>query len=283
MHFASRLLLILSLLVAPLAFANGADSKLPFTLKGQWQQGSMLIGNTVPGNQVWFNGRALSVSPDGDFVFGLDRDEKPDAEIKVQTSPEAAPQIWPYKVAARAWSIQRIDGLLPDKVEPPAAVTARIEREAVLLNAARDRDTPQTGFRQNFIWAATGRISGVFGNQRILNGIPKQPHYGVDVAVPTGTVIRAPADGVVSLAEPDLYFTGGTIIIDHGQGVSSIMVHLSALKAKVGDVVKQGDVVALSGMTGRATGPHLHWGINWFRSRLDPEKLLPPMPVSRKK
>ncbi|MES2491078.1 MAG: M23 family metallopeptidase [Pseudomonadota bacterium] len=283
MRFTSRLLLVLSLLVAPLAFANGANPKPPFTLKGDWQQGAMLLGNTMPGNQVWFNGRLLSVSPDGDFVFGLDRDEKPDAEIKIQTSPESPPQIWPYKVAKRDWSIQRIDGLPPDKVEPPAAVTARIEREAVLLNAARDRDTPQSGFRQSFAWAATGRISGVFGNQRILNGIPKQPHYGVDVAVPTGTPIRAPADGVVSLAEPDLYFTGGTIIIDHGQGVSSIMVHLSALKAKVGDVVKQGDVVALSGMTGRATGPHLHWGINWFRSRLDPEKLLPPMPASRKK
>lgn len=283
MFFASRLLIAFSLLSTPLAFADGVESKVPFTLKGEWRQGSMLLGSTIPGNQVWFNGRALSVSPDGDFVFGLDRDEAPDAEIKVQTSPQSPPQVWSYKVAKRAWSVQRIDGLPQDKVEPPAAVTARIEREAVLLNAARERDTPQTGFRQNFEWAAKGRISGVFGNQRILNGIPKQPHYGVDVAVPTGTPITAPADGVVSVAEANLYFTGGTIMLDHGQGVSSIMVHLSALKVKVGDAVKQGDVVALSGATGRATGPHLHWGINWFRSRIDPQTMLPAMPVKNKK
>lgn len=251
-------------------------------LKGSWQQGSLVTGQAEPGTLVWFKDRALRVSPQGDFVFGLDRDEPAEVELRWQGSSGSAPQVRRYAVAPRPWSIQRIDGLPQDKVEPPAAVTARIEREQALLNAARDRDTPGQGWRQRFAWAATGRISGVFGNQRILNGIPKQPHYGVDVAVPVGAPIRAPADGIVSLAEPDLYFTGGTLMIDHGHGVHSIMVHLSALKVGVGEPVKQGEVVALSGKTGRATGPHLHWGIGWFRSRVDPQTLLPPMPVQQR-
>ncbi|HSW11434.1 MAG TPA: M23 family metallopeptidase [Solimonas sp.] len=250
-------------------------------LRGSWQQGSLVFGQVEPGTQVWFGERALRVSPQGGFVIGLDRDEPAEVELRLQGQGDAAPRSLRYAVAPRVWKIQRIDGLPPDKVEPPAAVLARIEREQQLLNAARDIDSEQDGYRQAFAWAAQGRISGVFGNQRILNGIPKQPHYGVDVAVPTGTRIRAPADGVVSLAEPDLYFTGGTLMIDHGHGVSSIMVHLSKLQVRVGDAVKQGDVVALSGMTGRATGPHLHWGIGWFRSRVDPQTLLPPMPARR--
>lgn len=250
-------------------------------LQGSWQQGSLVFGKAEPGTQVWFREHRLRVSPQGEFVLGLDRDEPAEAELKVQAPGEPMPQLFRYGVAPREWKVQRIDGLPPDKVEPPSAVQARIEREQLLLNAARALDTDHQGFSQPFAWAATGRISGVFGSQRILNGTPKQPHYGVDVAVPTGTPIRAPADGVVSLAERDLYFTGGTLMIDHGHGVSSIMVHLSELKAKVGDVVKQGDVVALSGMTGRATGPHLHWGINWFRSRIDPQTLLPPMPAPK--
>ncbi|PPE72387.1 peptidase M23 [Solimonas fluminis] len=248
-------------------------------LEGSWQQGSLVHGQAAPGSQVWFQDRALRVSPQGDFVFGLDRDEPPEVELRWQEPGDAAPQSRRHPVAPRPWKIQRIDGLPQDKVEPPAAVMARIEREQALLNAARDRDTEGQGWRQRFAWAATGRISGVFGNQRILNGIPKQPHYGVDVAVPVGTPIRAPADGVVSLAEPDLYFTGGTLMIDHGHGLHSIMVHLSSLKVAVGDPVRQGQVVALSGKTGRATGPHLHWGIGWFRSRVDPQTLLPPMAV----
>ncbi|WP_240433435.1 M23 family metallopeptidase [Solimonas sp. K1W22B-7] len=254
-----------------------------FELQGSWQQGSLVHGQAEPGTRVWFGESALRVSPQGAFVFGLDRDEPAKVELRWQGQGDARPLSRRYAVAPRPWKIQRIDGLPPDKVEPPPEVMARIEREQALLNAARDLDSDLDGWRQRFAWAATGRISGTFGNQRILNGIPKQPHYGIDVAVPVGTPIHAPADGVVSLAEPDLYFTGGTLMIDHGHGVSSIMVHLSALKVRVGDAVRQGEVVALSGKTGRATGPHLHWGIGWFRSRVDPQTLLPPMPVRRAK
>lgn len=277
MRFASRLLLTLSLAFTSLAFADGVNSKLPFKLKGEWQQGAMLIGNTIPGNQVWFNGRTLSVSPDGDFVFGLDRDEKPEAELKVQ-SPGAAVQIFKYSVQKRSYDIQRLNGLPPKMVNPPAEVQQRIEEDQRLARDARQVDSPRTDFLQKFIWPCEGRISGVFGSQRILNGEAKQPHYGVDVAVPVGTPVRAPAGGVITLASPDMYFTGGTLMIDHGQGVASAFLHLSQLKVKVGDVVKQGDIIALSGMTGRATGPHLDWRMNWFDSRIDAQLLPGPMP-----
>jgi murein DD-endopeptidase MepM/ murein hydrolase activator NlpD len=248
-----------------------------FTLRGDWRQGSLLIGNTTPGNQVWFNGRSLSVSPDGDFVFGLDRDEKPDAELKVQTLG-AAEQSFHYTVQKRSYEIQEIKGLPPKMVNPPPELQQRIENDQRLAREARQRDSARTDFLQRFIWPCSGRISGVFGSQRILNGEPKQPHYGVDVAVPVGTPVKAPAAGVVSLAENDMYFTGGTLMLDHGQGVASAFLHLSKLKVKVGDVVKQGQVIAESGMTGRATGPHLDWRMNWFDSRVDAQLLVPTMP-----
>lgn len=279
MQFASRLLLTLLLGIAPSAFADGADARLPFKLKGEWQQGAMLIGSTIPGNQVWFNGRALSVSPNGDFVFGLDRDEKSEAELKIQ-APGAAVQSFKYTVQKRDYDIQRLSGLPPKMVNPPPELQQRIEEDQRLAREARQIDSPRTDFLQKFIWPCKGRISGVFGSQRILNGEPKQPHYGVDVAVPVGTPVRAPAGGVVTLASPDMYYTGGTLMIDHGQGVASAFLHLSKLKVKVGDVVKQGDIVALSGMTGRATGPHLDWRMNWFDSRIDAQLLPGDMPQS---
>jgi len=274
--------LLSSLFLTFSSFADSTDAKLPFKLKGEWQQGAMLIGNTIPGNQVWFNGRALSVSPDGDFVFGLDRDEKDDAELKIQ-SPGAAVQSFKYSVQKRTYDIQRLDGLPSKMVNPPADLQKRIEDDQRLAREARQVDSPRTDFLQKFIWPCEGRISGVFGSQRILNGEAKQPHYGVDVAVPIGTPVRAPAGGVITLASPDMYYTGGTLMIDHGQGVASAFLHLSKLKVKVGDVVKQGDIIALSGMTGRATGPHLDWRMNWFDSRIDAQLLPGPMPAQSSK
>jgi len=176
--------------------------------------------------------------------------------------------------------VQRIDGLPPAQVNPPPETEARIAHDQVLIVAAHARDTERGDFLQHFQWPASGRVSGIFGSQRILNGTPKAPHYGVDVAVPIGTPVHAPIGGVVSLAEADLYFTGGTLIIDHGHGVSSVLVHLSKLDVKVGDEVQQGEVVAHSGMTGRATGPHLHWGVYWFGQHIDPQTLVPPMPAT---
>jgi murein DD-endopeptidase MepM/ murein hydrolase activator NlpD len=244
-----------------------------YVIRGEWRQGALLIGRTDPGALVTFAGRRLRVSADGGFVFGLDRDEKPEVTLSVQL-PGRTALVEKHAVASRDWEIQRIEGLPPAKVNPPPAAMRRIEAEAKAIKAAEARDTDITDFAGTFIWPVRGRVSSVFGSQRILNGTPKQPHYGVDVAVPIGTPVMAPAGGVVSLARRDLYFTGGTLIIDHGHGVSSILVHLSKLLVREGAVVKQGQVVAESGMTGRATGPHLHWGIYWLDAHVDPQAVL---------
>jgi murein DD-endopeptidase MepM/ murein hydrolase activator NlpD len=154
----------------------------------------------------------------------------------------------------------------------------RIRQEQVAVDAARAQLLPITAFRQTFRWPAIGPVSGVFGSQRVYNGEPGRPHYGVDVAVPTGTRVYAPADGIVTLARKDMYYSGGTIILDHGFGLSSSFLHLSKVLVKVGDVIKQGDVLAETGATGRASGPHLDWRMNWLDRRVDAQLLVPAMP-----
>ncbi len=255
------------------AVATSAPDAAAYALRGEWRQGALLIGKTEPRASVVFEGRNLRVSPEGWFVFGLDRDEKSDVMLSVQLPGQTA-VVEHHTVVARDWEIQRIEGLPPSKVNPPAAAMKRIAAEAGTIKAAEARDSEHSDFAGTFVWPVKGRLSGTFGSQRILNGTPKQPHYGIDVAVPTGTPVAAPAGGVVSLARPDLYFTGGTLIIDHGHGVSSILVHLSKLLVREGMTVKQGQVIAESGMTGRATGPHLHWGVYWFGAHVDPQTVL---------
>lgn len=254
--------------------AAAADA--PYTLRGEFQQGAVVFGRAAPGSSVVLDGRKLLLTPAGDFVFGFDRDAGPDAELRV-TPPGAAEQVKHYAVRKVDWSVQRIEGLPPKLVNPPPETEQRIAAEAKLIAAAHERDTAIDDFTQPFVWPASGRVSGIFGSQRILNGVPKQPHYGVDVAVPTGTPVHAPAGGIVALAEPDLYFTGGTLIVDHGHGLSSVVVHLSKLLVKPGQRVERGQVIALSGMTGRATGPHVHWGVYWFGAHVDAQRLVPPM------
>lgn len=256
-----------------LAFSAVAQAASPCTLHGQWQQGGLVIGKTNPAATVVLDGRRLGVSPQGYFVFGFDRDAAATTTLTVQLPGQPA-ESKTYPVRKRLWKVQRINGLPPDKVTPPPEVEARIEHEAAEVKAAREQDSALEGFTEPLQWPAHGEVSGVFGSQRILNGIPKQPHPGEDIVVPTGTPVTAPASGVIALAEPDLYFTGGTIIIDHGHGLSSVLVHLSKLLVRVGDPVKQGQVVGKSGMTGRATGPHLHWGIYWFDAHIDPRSAM---------
>jgi murein DD-endopeptidase MepM/ murein hydrolase activator NlpD len=259
-----------------LAFGAFAHAATPYTLHGRWQQGGLLVGKTNPAASVILDGRKLSVSPEGWFVFGFDRDAAATASLSVQL-PGQPIESKTYPVKQRVWKVQRINGLPQDKVTPPPEVEQRIEREADEIKAARSPDSALTDFTEHLQWPAHGQISGVFGSQRILNGVPKQPHPGEDIVVPTGTPVTAPAGGVVTLAEPDLYFTGGTVIIDHGHGLSSVLVHLSKLLVKTGDTVKQGQLVAKSGMTGRATGPHLHWGMYWFDAHIDPQSAMAAM------
>lgn len=261
--------------------AVDAAAAAPVTIKGEWRQGELLIGHVAPGSKVRFKGKPLRVGDDGHFVIGLDRDESGEPKLEVITA-DGRTHAESHEIAARTYSIQKLT-LPPDQVNAPPEVSARIEREGALTRDARMIDSARDDYEAVFAWPAKGRISGVYGSQRILNGEKKQPHYGVDVAVPTGTPVRAPAGGVVTLAEPDLYYTGGTLMIDHGHGLTSAFLHLSQLKSKVGDAVKQGDVIALSGASGRATGPHLDWRISWFDARVDPQRLVPAMAAAAPK
>lgn len=256
---------------APSAPARPAVDALQ--LKGEWRQGELIFGRTAPGAKVEFAGRSVRVSKDGDFVIGLDRDAPAKVELGV-TPPAAAAIRREFAVAARTYDIQKIEGLPPAQVNPPPEVQGRIKQEQHESYVARMIDTGREDYLKGFTWPCTGRISGVYGSQRVLNGVAKQPHYGVDVAVPIGTEVRAPAAGVVTLAAPDMYYTGGTLMIDHGHGLTSAFLHLSKLRVKVGQSVGQGEVVAESGMTGRATGPHLDWRVSWFEARVDPQRLV---------
>lgn len=250
----------------------------PLQLSGEWRQGELVTGRTVPGASVTFEGRPVRVAEDGLFIIGLDRDEKATVELAVEI-PAGGREQRSFAVARREYDVQRIDGLPESKVNPPPAALKRIEQDQRLVRQARGIDQPHRDFAQGFIWPAQGRVSGVYGSQRVLNGVPKQPHYGVDVAAPAGSPVRAPAGGVVTLAVADMYFTGGTLMIDHGHGLSSAFLHLQKLLVKRGDRVKQGDLIGELGATGRATGPHLDWRMSWFDARIDPQRLVPPMPA----
>ncbi|MCB2146360.1 MAG: M23 family metallopeptidase [Deltaproteobacteria bacterium] len=248
-----------------------------FTLEGHLVQGGMAIGKVEPATTVFFHGKAVRVSPEGLFVIGFSRDAEPEAVIELRL-PSGTVEKHPVRIEKRSYKIQRIDGLPPRKVSPSAEDLKRIRKDIALVKAVRKKDDPRTDFLQPFIWPVSGRISGVYGSQRILNGKPKRPHYGVDIAAPTGTPVKAPADGVVSLAHDDMFYSGGTLIVDHGHGLSTVFMHLHKILVEEGQRVRQGDVIAQVGATGRVTGPHLHWGMNWFETRLDPSLLVPPIP-----
>ena len=243
-------------------------------VRGELTQGSMLVGKTEPGNQVTFNGRSLSVSESGYFVFGMAREADSEHELTVVTADGKTHQ-YPLQVASREFDIQRIDGLPQQTVTPDPEIQDRVSRENQQIAAARSTRSDMTYFAGPYIWPAEGRISGVYGSQRILNGEPRAPHWGLDIAAPTGTPVHAPVNGVVVLAHPDMFMSGGTLIVDHGHGVFSNFLHLHRILVDVGDYVEQGDPIAEIGATGRATGPHLDWRMNWEAMRVDPQLLLP--------
>jgi len=236
-------------------------------------QGGLVTGRVEPGSRVAFEGRALRVSPQGLFVFGLGRDAGPEAMIAV-TAPNGARSDQRVAVQPREWDIQRLEGLPGRMVTPDSEALARIRGEQERLNAARRTDTALPHFAEGFDWPARGRISGVYGSQRILNGQPRAPHLGLDVAVPVGTPLVAAAGGRVTLAE-DLYFTGHTLLIEHGHGVTTLYAHMSRLDVREGDPVGRGQLIGLSGATGRVTGPHLHLGMFWLSTSVDPRPVLP--------
>ncbi|MBT3789777.1 MAG: M23 family metallopeptidase [Alphaproteobacteria bacterium] len=251
-------------------------------LEGSFTQGGMATGRVAPGSNVRFLDRDVRVSKEGLFVIGFGRDFLNKAELEI-TSPDGKMTRRLVDIKKRTYKIQRISGLPKKMVSPGKKALERIRRENVWIGKVRSRNTETPWFSAGFIWPAIGPVSGVYGSQRILNGKPRRPHFGVDVAMPTGTPVVAPAAGMIALAKKDLYFTGGTIMIDHGHGVTSVLMHLSRVDAKVGDIVKAGDPVGAIGATGRATGPHLDWRVNWFNQRLDPQLLVPPMPKGKTK
>ena len=265
-------------LVAVSSVASAASPK-PYELSGDFVQGGLVTGKTTPGATVTFEGKSIRVSDQGEFLFGFGRDYKETASLIV-TYPNGKSYKQTIEVARRSYKIERVDGLPPSKVTPSEEFLKRIRKENAEIARIRAIDTPNKWFQSGWMWPAIGRISGVYGSQRVLNGVPKRPHFGIDVAAPTGTDVWASTDGVIRMAEKDLFYTGGTIMIDHGFGLVSVYSHLSKLSVKPGEFVKQGQKIGEVGSTGRSTGPHLDWRLNWFKERLDPELLLGPMPKS---
>ncbi len=244
-----------------------ADERVVFP--ASVSQGALVFGKVPPGSVVHYAGRTLRVSGYGTVVFGVGRDEAGPLSVAV-TAPSGRTQAVEIAITPRDWPVERVNGVPPKTVNPPPEIAARIQREQALVTAARLRDDERTDFAQPFQWPVQGRISGRFGNARVYNGQPGAGHSGMDIAAPTGTPVKAPAGGVVTFAAPDLYLTGGTVLLDHGYGISSNFLHLSRIDVKVGDRIEPGQVIGAVGATGRATGPHLHWGMNWFDVRVDP-------------
>jgi murein DD-endopeptidase MepM/ murein hydrolase activator NlpD len=236
-------------------------------------QGGMLLGRAAPGTRVALESRALRVTAEGDFVCGFGRDHGPHATITL-TYPDGRQDQRALSVLRRQWSVQTITGLPPAQVTPDQAALRRIATEREQLGQARATDSALTHFTAALAWPARGRISGVYGSQRVLNGQPRQPHYGLDVAAPVGTPISAALAGRVTLSG-DFFFFGQLLVLDHGHGVNTLYAHLSERIAGEGDIVEQGQLIARMGATGRVTGPHLHFSLSWFQLFLDPQPLLP--------
>jgi len=269
-----RLAAVACLLMLPVLPVRAAEPPAGMSWQGSFEQGGMVTGSVVPGTVLRLGERLVPIADDGHFVFGFGRDEAAELPLEVR-QPDGAQILVRLAIARRQYDIQRIEGLPPKQVTPPPEVLERIRRENAEIEAVREHVSPRTDFLQGWIWPAKGPVSGIYGSQRILNGQPRQPHYGVDIAAPAGSPVVATTDGTVVLAETDLYYTGGTVIIDHGLGVTAAYLHMQKVTVKAGQRVRQGEVIGAVGATGRATGAHLDWRVNWFDVRLDPQLLLP--------
>ena len=241
--------------------------------EGKFVQGHFILGKTDPGAKILIDKKSVRVSKDGFFAFGLGRDRKND--VVITETLNGIKNKFVKKVLKREYKIQRIDGLPEKKVTPPKEVYDRIRKENKLIGRARAIDTNLTYFKDQFITPVDNAIiTGVYGSQRILNGKPRWPHYGLDYAQKTGTPIKAMLSGVVTLAEKDLYYTGATLIFDHGHGISTLYMHMNEIFVEMGQEVKKGDTIGTVGKSGRATGPHLDVRLNWFDVKLDPGSVL---------
>jgi murein DD-endopeptidase MepM/ murein hydrolase activator NlpD len=275
MILSRRMLMVLLPLLAGAGFVRRAQAAIE--LDGHLTQGGLAFGRTDAGSRVTLDGKSMPIAGDGRFIVGFGRDQAPHATLAIAPAGGKT-ESQDLAITQRKFDIQHINNLPKNQVEPSAEELKRIKAEQVRINAARARDTDLPFAFEGFDWPALGPISGVYGSQRILNGQPRSPHFGVDVAAPLGTPLKAPAGGIVSLADADLFFTGGTIIIDHGHGLASLFGHMQKVAVKEGDSLAKGGYVGDLGRTGRATGPHLHWGMYLFSTPIDPQLLVPPMP-----
>ncbi len=262
--------------VATVAALSAAPLAADVSLDGAFVQGGLVIGRTEPGSRVALDGRPLRVSADGLFLIGFGRDAVPAARLVVRHADGRLTERR-LDIARRTYEISRVDGLPERKVTPRPEDLERIKADNAKIAAARAADSAETFFEVGFAWPVKGRLSGVYGSQRILNGRPRSPHNGVDVAAPKGTPVAAVSGGRVALAEADMFLTGKTVMIDHGHGLTSVYAHMDAITVEKGQIVARGQPIGAVGMTGRATGPHLHWGVTLFRTHLDPALVAGPM------
>ena len=270
----------------PFAYANvelngqnealSSQEQVNVVLNGKFTQGALLRGQAPAGAKVTLNGETVQTNKDGKFVVGFEREAPLQQTLVVKLDNG---QKWQRDITLekREYNIQRIDGLEQKMVSPPAEVTARIKQDNINVANARSGNTDLDALFTRFEWPAKGVISGVYGSQRILNGVPKWPHYGLDIANETGTPVYAPVDGVVTMAD-DLYYSGNTLILDHGMCVFSTFLHMDTITVEVGETVKQGEQIGTIGSTGRSTGPHLDWRINLGNTRLDPQTIISGSP-----
>ena len=249
------------------------------TLDGALTQGALIRGFAGPGARVTLDGKPVRVAPDGHFIFGFGRDAPSRASLDV-TFRDGSHLRRTFAIAPRHYDVRRINNLPPAEVTPPPETLVRVKEEAAEIDRAFARQSDSVAFETPLEWPVTGIITGVYGSQTFLNGQARQPHLGVDITAPAGTPIKAAATGTVTLAKSDLYFTGGTVIIDHGYGLSTLYIHLQNIAVRSGDRVTQGQIIGELGETGRATGPNLHWGLVWNEVRLDPVLAAGPMPPS---
>lgn len=253
------------------------DIAIALELEGELIEGGLIRGLVESGSKVKLNDKKVSVADDGGFIIGFHRDTEDTMELVVISS-EQVTESYALKIKNRDYLIQKIDGLPSKMVTPPDSVLNRIKKEALRVKNARARKVKTPYHRKGFIWPAEGTITGIYGSQRILNGEYRRPHFGVDIAGPVGTPVYAACDGTILFTDKNLYFSGGTIIIGHGQELTSTYIHLNEILVNEDDFVKQGQLVATMGKTGRVTGPHLDWRMEWKGSRIDPQLLVQGVP-----
>jgi hypothetical protein len=259
--------LILALIIS--VISNAAFGAERVSIQGALMPGGLVTGKVAPGSKISIQGKPIRTSLDGVFVLGFGRDAKLNQTIVI-IDPSGLTYSQDIKLKSRAYKITHIDGLPERKVTPKLKDIKRIKADNASIAQVRKLDTEAQNFLTGFQWPTLGRISGVFGSQRVLNGKPRSPHNGVDIAAPKGTSILASAAGKVALVNQDMFYSGKTIMIDHGHGLSSVYIHMSRIIVKEGQGIGKGDQIGEIGMTGRATGPHLHWGISLFGTHLDP-------------